>query len=43
MLDEILLPESVNLVLALDVKDEVLVERICGRWIHEKSGRSYHR
>lgn len=34
--------EQVNLVLALDVPDEVLDERICGRWIHKASGRSYH-
>lgn len=42
MLDEVLLPLKVSLVLALDVQDEVLVDRICGRWIHQKSGRSYH-
>ena len=42
MLDEVLSPMKVSLVLALDVQDEVLVDRICGRWIHEKSGRSYH-
>ena len=30
------------MVLALDVKDEILVERICGRWVHKESGRSYH-
>lgn len=42
MLDEVLLPLKVDLVLALHVREEVLVERICGRWIHEKSGRSYH-
>jgi adenylate kinase len=42
MLDEILKPEKVELVLALDVKDEVLVGRICGRWVHKESGRSYH-
>jgi adenylate kinase len=34
--------EKVNSVIALDVPDEVLEERICGRWIHKKSGRSYH-
>ena len=32
----------VSLVLALEVPDEVLTERICGRWIHKASGRSYH-
>lgn len=42
MLDQVLLPLKVNLVLALHVREEVLVERICGRWIHEPSGRSYH-
>ena len=42
MLDSALLPQKVSLVLALDVREDVLVERICGRWIHEKSGRSYH-
>lgn len=34
--------EKVNLVLELKVPDEVLTERICGRWIHKASGRSYH-
>jgi adenylate kinase len=29
-------------VIELQVPDEVLEERICGRWIHKKSGRSYH-
>merc|ERR1712187_892694 len=29
-------------VLALEVPDEALKERICGRWIHKASGRSYH-
>lgn len=32
----------VTKLLALHVPDEVLEDRICGRWIHEKSGRSYH-
>lgn len=32
----------VSRVLELNVPDEVLEERICGRWIHKKSGRSYH-
>lgn len=27
---------------ALEVPDAVLEERICGRWIHKASGRSYH-
>ena len=34
--------EKVNYVVALEVPDEVLTERICGRWIHKASGRSYH-
>jgi adenylate kinase len=42
LLDEVLAPEKVGLVLALEVRDEVLVERICGRWVHKESGRSYH-
>ena len=42
MLDEMLGADKVNLVLALEVPDEVLTERICGRWVHKASGRSYH-
>merc|ERR1712061_564985 len=34
--------EQVSTVLELNVPDSVLVERICGRWIHKVSGRSYH-
>ena len=34
--------EAVNNVLVLKVPDEVLEERICGRWIHKGTGRSYH-
>lgn len=34
--------ERVSLVLAFHVPDEVLEERICGRWVHKESGRSYH-
>jgi len=34
--------DVVSLVLALEVPDDVLTERICGRWIHKASGRSYH-
>ena len=33
---------AVTKVIELQVPDEVLEERICGRWIHKKSGRSYH-
>ena len=29
-------------MVALEVPDEVLTERICGRWVHKESGRSYH-
>jgi len=44
MLDEMLIGsgDKVSLVLALEVPDEVLTERICGRWVHKASGRSYH-
>ncbi len=34
--------DAVNKVIELAVPDEVLTERICGRWIHKASGRSYH-
>lgn len=34
--------EAVSLVVAFDVDAGVLEERICGRWIHKDSGRSYH-
>lgn len=30
------------MVVAFDVDAGVLEERICGRWIHKESGRSYH-
>merc|ERR1712094_3362 len=44
MLDSMLeeTSDKVSLVLALEVPDEVLTERICGRWVHKASGRSYH-
>jgi len=44
MLDQMLLDkgEQVSAVVELRVPDEVLEERICGRWIHKPSGRSYH-
>jgi adenylate kinase len=43
-LDEMLAKEGafVTKVIELQVPDEVLEERICGRWIHKSSGRSYH-
>lgn len=43
-LDQMLAKEGsvVTKVVELNVPDEVLEERICGRWIHKSSGRSYH-
>jgi len=43
-LDKMLAEEgaAVSKVVELSVPDEILEERICGRWIHKKSGRSYH-
>jgi adenylate kinase len=34
--------EVVTGVLQFCIPDEILEERICGRWIHKSSGRSYH-
>lgn len=34
--------ECVSLCMAFEIPDSVLEERICGRWIHKDSGRSYH-
>lgn len=34
--------ECVSTVMAFNVPDEVLEERVCGRWMHKSSGRSYH-
>jgi len=34
--------ETVTTVVNFSIPDEVLEDRICGRWIHKKSGRSYH-
>jgi adenylate kinase len=34
--------EKVNSVISLEVPDSVLEARICGRWMHKSSGRSYH-
>lgn len=34
--------DKVSDVIELHVPDEVLEQRIVGRWIHKKSGRSYH-
>jgi len=43
-LDKMLAHEGarVTKVIELNVPDSVLEDRICGRWIHKKSGRSYH-
>jgi adenylate kinase len=43
-LDKMMLDEGKPLdkVVALEIPDDLLVERIAGRRIHEKSGRSYH-
>ena len=43
-LDAMLAKEGarVTKVIELEVPDSVLEERITGRWIHKKSGRSYH-
>jgi adenylate kinase len=43
-LDEMLSEEgaSVTKVIELQIPDSVLEDRICGRWIHKASGRSYH-
>jgi adenylate kinase len=43
-LDAMLAKEGafVTKVIELQVPDDVLEERICGRWIHKNSGRSYH-
>lgn len=43
-LDEMLAKggESVSLVMAFDVDPKVLEERICGRWLHKATGKSYH-
>jgi adenylate kinase len=43
-LDEMLAAEGANVtkVIELHVPDAVLEERICGRWVHKASGRSYH-
>jgi adenylate kinase len=34
--------EKVSQVIVIDTPDSVLEERVCGRWIHKASGRSYH-
>merc|ERR1719183_909431 len=44
MLDDLLKQsgDKVGTVIEFNVPDEILEERICGRWIHKASGRSYH-
>ncbi|KAK3876568.1 hypothetical protein Pcinc_018663 [Petrolisthes cinctipes] len=34
--------QQLDMVLNLEVPDEVIIERIKGRWIHLPSGRTYH-
>jgi len=34
--------ECVSLVIEFDVDTSILEERVCGRWMHKSSGRSYH-
>ena len=34
--------EAVSLIVEFSVDQQVLEERICGRWMHKASGRSYH-
>jgi len=44
-LDEMLAQNEggcVTKVIELNVPDEALEQRICGRWVHKESGRSYH-
>jgi adenylate kinase len=43
-LDEMLTSRGVEVdkVLSFEVPDQLLVERVTGRWIHPASGRSYH-
>lgn len=43
-LDEMLAKrgEKVDVVISLEVPDSLLEKRICGRWVHKASGRSYH-
>lgn len=44
MLDDLLKEtgDKVESVIEFNVPDATLEERICGRWIHKASGRSYH-
>jgi len=44
MLDDLLKQtgDKVGCVIEFNVPDDILEDRICGRWIHKSSGRSYH-
>lgn len=33
---------QLNAVIEFNIDDEILVKRICGRLLHESSGRTYH-
>ena len=35
--------ETLRGVVTFNVRDEIVVERVCGRLIHAPSGRSYHK
>jgi adenylate kinase len=41
-LDSMLGTEFVSAIIELNVPDAILEERICGRWLHKATGRSYH-
>jgi adenylate kinase len=34
--------QKVTKVIALECPDAALAKRVCGRWVHAESGRSYH-
>ena len=33
---------KIDKVVALEIDDSLLLDRVVGRWIHKASGRSYH-
>lgn len=41
-LDAMLGGAGIDKALFMNIPDELLVERVCGRWTHPASGRSYH-
>jgi adenylate kinase len=45
MLNDMLITrgEKLDNVVELQIKDDLLISRITGRLIHEKSGRTYHK